>query len=161
MKPIENAVQEMIEAGGRSAQSFGFNRLLGQIYFLLFLSKDPLSLNDMMEKLGVSKASVSISSRQLLSWGLIQRVWKKGDRKDYYTAETDFGHLLNNGLLDTFKKKLMTAQTHIEKSLEMMEQCTGDDPAEKEFIKKRLLEAEKYRNRMNKLINNPLVRKLI
>ncbi|MFH1026858.1 MAG: MarR family transcriptional regulator, partial [Pseudomonadota bacterium] len=91
----------MIEAGGRTAQSFGLNRLFGQIYILLYLSDEACSLDLLAEQLGVSKASVSIACRQLETWGAVHRSWVKGDRRDYYVAETNFNNILRNGLLDS------------------------------------------------------------
>ncbi len=71
MDSLHPAKREMIEAGGRTAQSFGLNRLLGQIYVLLYLTPHPLTLDDIAQALGVSKASVSIACRQLESWAAV------------------------------------------------------------------------------------------
>lgn len=160
MSTPDTAIWEMIEAGGRTAQSFGLNRLLGQIYMLLYLSDEPQSLDDITEDLGVSKASVSIACRQLESWGALRKVWKRGDRKDYYRAETDFGTVLNNGLLASISKKLESAKTQIERSLTMLED--GDvDKARAEFLRARLQEADRYRAKVSGLLNNPLVKKIV
>ena len=151
---------EMIEAGGRTVQSFGLNRLLGQIYTLLYLHPDPLSLDTMAAELSVSKASVSIACRQLASWGAIRSVWQRGDRKDYYTAERDFRSILNNGILESIRKKLDSAQRLIEKNLEKLEEA-GDDGDQIAFVKDRLKEADRYRSRIQGLIDNPLVRRVL
>src|ERR1700691_969533 len=97
---------KFIEAGGRTTQSFGLGRILGQIYALLYLSPTPLCLDDIVRELGVSKASVSTTIRQLERWSAVKRVWVQGDRKDYYEAETDFHAVLRHGLLMTVRKKL-------------------------------------------------------
>ena len=160
MDPVQSAKWEMIEAGGRTAQSFGLNRLFGQIYILLYLNDGPLSLDSLADQLGVSKASVSIACRQLESWGAIHKSWVKGDRKDYYVAETSFNHILGNGLLASVSKKLDSARVQIGRSLEMIEK-SGLDGAKVEFLRKRLSEADGYRSRVERLLNNPLVRKLL
>jgi DNA-binding transcriptional regulator GbsR (MarR family) len=160
MDPLQAAKWEMIEAGGRTAQSFGLNRLLGQIYTLLYLSDEALSLDSLAQQLGVSKASVSIACRQLESWGAIHRSWVKGDRKDYYVAETNFRHILSNGLLASVNKKLDSAMVQIGRSLSLLEtNGAGGDKAR--FLKQRLKEAEDFRAKVSRLLNNPLVRKLI
>jgi DNA-binding transcriptional regulator GbsR (MarR family) len=156
MDATRRATWEMIEAGGRTAQSFGLNRLLGQAYVLLYLSPEPRSLDEVASDLGVSKASVSIACRQLDSWGALKRVWKKGDRRDYYEVETDLGRFLNNGVLASLTKKLDSAKLQIERSMEMLDGRDGDT----EFLRRRLREAEGYRNKVARLINNPLIRKL-
>jgi len=151
---------EMIEAGGRTAQDFGMNRLLGQIYMLLFMSPEPVSLQSIGEQLNVSKASASIACRQLESFGAVRKAWIIGDRKDYYEAETDLGSLLGKGVLDAVNKKINSARHQIERSLDFLEQSDTDKEV-KQFVKDRLELAEKYRSRVDKLINNPIVKKLI
>ena len=148
----------MIEAGGRTVQSFGLNRLLGQIYTLLYLFPEPMSLDDIAETLSVSKASVSIACRQLAGWGALHQVWQRGDRKDYYTAESDFRALLNNGVLESFRKKLDSAERQIERSLKLLEQ-QSDNGKEGDFVATRLKQADKARSKIKRLIDNPLVRR--
>lgn len=157
---MESARWEMIEAGGRTVQSFGLNRLLGQIYALLYLSQNPLSLDDVAAQLSVSKASVSIACRQLKAWGAVHQVWQRGDRKDYYAAERDFRAVLNNGVLVSVRKKLESAQTQIQRSLQMIE-AEGADSNEALFLKEQLKAAEKFRSRVHRLLDNPIVRKVL
>jgi DNA-binding transcriptional regulator GbsR (MarR family) len=158
MDLIQQAKWEMIEAGGRTAQSFGLNRLFGQIYTLLYLSDEPLSLDALAEQLGVSKASVSIACRQLESWGAVRRSWIKGDRRDYYTAETHFSRVLSEGLLASVNKKLDSAKVQIERSLNLLRE-NGTNGDRIRFLKQRLNGAEVYRAKITRLLNNPLVRK--
>jgi DNA-binding transcriptional regulator GbsR (MarR family) len=150
----------MIEAGGRTAQTFGLNRLVGQIYVLLYMSKEPLSLDSLAENLGVSKASVSVVSRQLLSWGAVKRIWKKGDRKDYYVAESNIANVLANGLLDSVSKKLESARIQIERSLRLVEQ-EKLDADQQAFLRQKLEEAERRRAKVAALLSNPLVRSIL
>jgi DNA-binding transcriptional regulator GbsR (MarR family) len=160
MSGTELATWEMVEAGGRTAQSFGLSRLFGQLYVFLYLSPKPRSLDELATGLGVSKASVSIACRQLESWGAVRRIWVKGDRKDYYEAETDFSRLINGGLLSSLNKKLESARVQIERSLQMLE---GDarSSEDRAFLKERLQDAEQRRRRIHGLLNNPLVRRLL
>ena len=156
---MNKAQLEMIEAGGRTAHSFGLSRLFGQLYVLLYLSEEALNLDEIVERLGVSKASVSTCCRQLESWSAVRRVWKKGDRRDYYEAETNLGQILRSGLMDSLGRKLDYARIQIERGLEMLEQDDGNG-TEAEFLKQRLEEAEQYRVRISNVLNNPIIRKL-
>ncbi len=161
MSPLHSATWEMIEAGGRTAQSFGLSRLFGQIYVLLYLSQEAQSLDEIANQLGVSKASVSIACRQLESWGALRCGWKKGDRRDYYQAETDIGGLINGGLMTSVNKKLESARVQIERSLDLLSQNSAASDEHVKFLKQRLQEAETRRARIAALLNNPLVRKLL
>lgn len=157
---MHTAKWEMIQAGGRTSQAFGLSRLFGQIFVHLYLSAEPQSLDEVAEALGVSKASVSIAARQLEAWGAVHRIWRKGDRRDFYEAETDFRRLISNGLLPSLGKKLESARTQIQRSLSLLEEAGGNG-SERAFLKKRLEEAEDRRARIDKLLNNPLVRSLL
>lgn len=157
---MDSVTFEMVEAGGRTVQSFGLNRLLGQIFVFLYLQREPLCLDDIASALSVSKASVSIACRQLAGWGALHQVWQRGDRKDYYTAESDFKALLNNGILDSIRKKLDSAERQISASLASLN-GGSNDIRDADFMRERLKEAEKARAKIRRLINNPLVRRLL
>lgn len=156
--PVKSAIWEMVEAGGRTAQTFGISRLLGQIYTLLYLRNEPLSLDEIAEELAVSKASVSIACRQLHTFGAVRRTSQKGDRRDFYEAVQDFHGLLQNGLLPIFEKKLDSARTQIEKCRQLLQSTEG---VERDRLLARLDEAERRRSRIYDLIRNPLIRKLL
>jgi len=53
----------------------------------------PLSLDDLVEQLGISKASASMATRQLASWGAIRRIWVPGERRDFYEVIDDIGEV--------------------------------------------------------------------
>ncbi len=160
MDPTLKALWEMIEAGGRTAQAFGLNRLLGQSYALLYLSDQPLSLDEIAENLGVSKGSISIACRQLEAWAAVRRIWKKGDRRDYYEAEVNMGRLIREGILTALNKKLDTAKVQFERSLQILDGEAGDGPRV-EFLRERLAQAEKVRSRISRMVGSPMVRKLL
>lgn len=82
------AQSNFIEGSGRIAVSLLgiLNRVCGQIYALLYLSPEALSLDDIVNELGVSKGNVSINIRILEDYQLVKKVWVKGTRKDYYVA---------------------------------------------------------------------------
>jgi len=164
MDKLQQASRELIEAGGRTAQSFGLNRLLGQIYMFLYIRREASSLDDLVEGMGVSKASISIACRQLLALGAIRRVWRKGDRKDYYEAETDLRSLVNNGILRELEKKLDSARTQIDRCREILADGEGADPENPQdltFFSERLDEADRYQKKISGLLNNPILKKLL
>jgi DNA-binding transcriptional regulator GbsR (MarR family) len=98
MDPREDRLaQEVIAAFSEQNSSFNLNTLMGRILGLLFISEDPQSLDDMAEKLDMSKGPISQVCRRLKDNNLIEKVWVPGDRKDYYQAAGDlFGRLFSN-----------------------------------------------------------------
>jgi DNA-binding transcriptional regulator GbsR (MarR family) len=162
---LEGARRKFIEAGGNTTQSFGFGRILGQLFALLYLSAKPLCLDDIARELGVSKASVSTTVRQLEQWAAVRRVWVKGDRKDYYEAETDFGAMLRHGLLTTFRKKLETAGTQIgnvEDTLQRaMEKVDDEQRQEMQVVAERLQRARNFHDKIHGMLTNPVIDHLL
>lgn len=148
----------MIEAGGRTAQTFGVSRLFGQIYTLLYLKNEPLSLDQIVQELSVSKASVSIACRRLNSFGAIRRLTQKGDRRDFYTAVQDFRGLVQHGLLPAIEKKLDSARRQIDQCRSLLDEAPCEEAIK---LKERLLEAEERRAKIYDLIRNPLLRRML
>ena len=86
---LEHAQDKFIESIGKMCDSFGLNKFIAQLYAVLYLSDRPMSLDEMTERLKVSKGNVSINIRELENWGAVRSVWIKGSRKDYYEANLD------------------------------------------------------------------------
>ncbi len=93
------AVQDsMLEGLGQLADYFGFSKVMGQLFGVLLLSPKPLSLDDMVERLGISKASVSTTMRSMENMGIVRQSWTRGQsaRRKFYEAETDFWQIFTN-----------------------------------------------------------------
>ncbi|MSU40389.1 MAG: hypothetical protein EXS28_01560 [Pedosphaera sp.] len=104
---------DMVEACGRLAQSLGMARSVGEIYGLLYLSPQPMTLDDIVQSLGISKASVSTGARQLLSLGAARKVWVRAERKDCYEAVLDLGELARRTYENIFKTRLKNSEIHL------------------------------------------------
>jgi DNA-binding transcriptional regulator GbsR (MarR family) len=68
---------------------WGINRTMAQIHALLLISEEPLSANDIMAELEISRGNVSMALRELIAWGIVSRVHLKGERREFYTTEKD------------------------------------------------------------------------
>jgi DNA-binding transcriptional regulator GbsR (MarR family) len=138
-------------------------RLVGQIYALLYLSPSPICLEEIASQLGVSKASISITVRQMERWAAVHKVWVKGDRRDFYEAETDFRKIFREGFLETLQKKLHTAGNQLEQveSLAKESPTLGVDQEARKTVTERLERARKFQRQLSGLIDNPLINRLL
>jgi len=102
---IEKALDLFIESAGKiSANMLGMvNRVGGQIYALLFLTRDSLSLDEIAESLQVSKGNVSVNIRLLEEIKLVKKIWVKGSRRDYYEANRDYPRKLLKSFFDKIR----------------------------------------------------------
>lgn len=113
---LQRVGTDLLEGLGQLASYFGFNKVMGQLYGALLLSPHPLSLDDLMTHLGISKASVSTHMRTLEHMGIVREVWVKDDRRKYYRAETDFWRILSNVLSSRELRDVNRALSVLEKN---------------------------------------------
>ena len=78
-----------IESWGQIAALWGVNRSIGRIHALLYLSPEPMHSETITKRLQISHGNCSTSLRELLSWGVLRRVHRPGERKAYYESEQD------------------------------------------------------------------------
>jgi DNA-binding transcriptional regulator GbsR (MarR family) len=71
------------------ASNWGINRIMAQVYALLYCAKDPLHTDQVMERLDISRGSASTNLRALVDWDLVEKTSVPGSRKDHYVAERD------------------------------------------------------------------------
>jgi DNA-binding transcriptional regulator GbsR (MarR family) len=88
MKYLE-AKEKFIETWGILGSQWGVNKTIAQIQALLLISPDPLSTDDIMQELTISRGNANMSLRELLDWGIIYKKSIAGDRKEYFVAEKD------------------------------------------------------------------------
>lgn len=158
-KNLIEARDNFIESAGRTTQSFGLGRIIGQLYALLFFSKEPLSLDDMADELKVSKGSVSTNIRELEKWSAVKKVWVKGSRKDFYEAEVDFMRVLRGGIMPFFQRKLNSSLVTIKESEELLagnpNKFNGDDQKTANFYRERLKLIEETQKKFSLILNLP------
>jgi DNA-binding transcriptional regulator GbsR (MarR family) len=94
-----NAVHDsMLDGLGQLSSYFGFSKVMGQLYGAMLLSSKPLCLDDMVERLDISKATASMNMRTLENLGMTRQVWVRGSngKRKYFEAETDFWQIISN-----------------------------------------------------------------
>ena len=138
---------------GRITSFWGFSKIMGQLYGMLYLSAAPMTLDEMAESLEISKGNVSINIRALERWNMVRPVWVKGDRKDYYEAETDFWMIIRGVLKEREKKEFDQALAAIgrirQKSEAILKKEKSADTA---FALDRLKKLEDFIKTMDQLV---------
>ena len=179
MSPIDHPItRRFIEDAGNTTQALGVGRVVGQIFAYLYFSEPPRTLDDMKEALGISKGSASMGVRQLEQWGAVQRIWVKGDRKDYYTANDYFGQIVKNIVFDIMGKRLVSLSESLDAAESQLLSCSvpvlsSKEPSEPnsatkqrnnvttEFLRTRVRRLREFQSKVNKTWNNPIVRLML
>jgi DNA-binding transcriptional regulator GbsR (MarR family) len=86
---LTEARAQFIASWGAFGSHWGINRTMAQIHALLMISPDPLTQDDIMEQLNISRGNVNMNIRELIDWALVDRVIVPGERKEYFSAEKD------------------------------------------------------------------------
>ncbi|HEV3030043.1 MAG TPA: ArsR family transcriptional regulator [Polyangia bacterium] len=98
-----------IDTCGRIAEFWGFTRTMGRAFGLLYLSHEPLPQAEIQARLGISAGSASMTLAALGRWGVVHRVWVRGQRREHYQAETDFWKMISGVLNERERREIGAA----------------------------------------------------
>src|ERR1700683_4224385 len=86
---LRTAQDLFIRRWGEMGQTWGINRTMAEIHALLYIVAQPLCTDDVMARLHISRGNASMSLRALCDWGIIQRLHRRGERREYFQSLTD------------------------------------------------------------------------
>lgn len=84
-----DAKSKYIQAWGLLGNNWGINKAMAKIHALLMVSPEPLSTDEIMEELAISRGNANMNLRGLIGWGIVYKVVRPGERREYFTAEKD------------------------------------------------------------------------
>jgi DNA-binding transcriptional regulator GbsR (MarR family) len=153
----------VIDTFGRIIEFWGFTRTMGRIFGLLYLSAEPLSLQDICDRLSISAGNASMTLNGLLRWGVVRKVWIKGERRDFYEPETDFWKMIAGVLNERERREIRLANESIDRAIALSRaartQARGESRKQVEFTLERL-ERIQGLFRLGETILNTLLSKL-
>src|SRR5688572_8412236 len=86
---LRDAQDTFIRRWGEMGQTWGINRTMAEIHALLYIVGQPLCTDDVMERLHISRGNASMSLRGLCDWGIVRRLHKRGERREYFETQSD------------------------------------------------------------------------
>ena len=119
---LTEAKQQFISSWGAFGTHWGINRTMAQIHALLLISPDPLTQDDIMEELDISRGNTNMNIRELINWRLVERVLLPGERKEYFTAEKDIWKVVKQIVKERKKRELEPMLQLLDK----LEEVDGD-----------------------------------
>ncbi|MBL7697880.1 MAG: MarR family transcriptional regulator [Chitinophagaceae bacterium] len=103
---LAEAKNQFVQAWGTLGSKWGINRTMAQLHALLMISPDPMSAEELMEELNISRGNVNMNIRELIDWGLVEKVHKPRDRKEYFWAEKDIWKITKQVARERKKREL-------------------------------------------------------
>lgn len=103
---LTEARQQFISSWGAFGTHWGINRTMAQIHALLLISPEPMTQDDIMEELDISRGNTNMNIRELINWGLVERVLLPGERKEYFFAEKNIWKVVKQIVKERKKREL-------------------------------------------------------
>jgi len=127
---------------------------MGALYGAIYLSPTPLTLDALVEQVGITKGAVSTNIRSLERLGMIYKQFKTGDRKDYYIAETDFWKIARGILKERGKNEFNLALKTVGESMDILKKAklNKDETELSEFYQGRMNEMKKFFDSLDSLV---------
>lgn len=115
---LRQARDEFVSQWGAIGNAWGINRTMAQIHALLITAPAPLSTDQIMEELKISRGNAHSNLRDLVSWGLVRSVVRKGERKEFFEAEKDVWRMFCIVVRERRRRELRPA-------MEVLRECSA------------------------------------
>ena len=116
---LKHARDEFVSQWGALGTQWGINRTMAQIHALLMTSPQPLTTDDVMEELEISRGNAHTNLKELVAWGLVRPVVKKGERREFFEAEKDVWLIFTIVARERKRRE-------IEPALAILSKCAGE-----------------------------------
>ncbi len=119
---LAEAKAQFLQSWGSLGAQWGINRTMAQIHALLLIMPDPLSADEIMQELNISRGNTNMNVRELINWGLVEKVLVPGERREFFTAEKDIWKVATHIAKERKKREL----DPIMKTLNQLQEVEGD-----------------------------------
>jgi DNA-binding transcriptional regulator GbsR (MarR family) len=130
----EDAVRQFVEHWGMMARSWGINATMGELFALLYITGGEWTAEALKEWLDVSRGNVSMNLRELMSWGVVHKVHRQGERREFYRAEADVWTLFRRILSERKRRELDPTLVVLERTVRLIEGESALDHAQLDRI---------------------------
>ena len=134
-KPHPSLEAELLAADaiGDIIEHWGFRKVLGRVWTVLFIAAEPLPAAVIGERLSMSAGAVSMALTELQRWGVVYRVWRPGERKEFFQAETDFWKMISKVFDERERLLAESVRGRLERAAQLLERAP-QSPATKTSI---------------------------
>lgn len=119
---LSEAERLLIAALGLQSAFWGMGRTMGELYAVLYTAREPLALQEIATRLGVTKGNVSIAIRRLEDLGMVDRQHHPGDRRVYFVATTNFWDIARHFLERRYQPAFSASFRLLDQSLQQAQE---------------------------------------
>ena len=102
---LKETRDRFIAQWGVMGTQWGINRTMAQIHALLMTTPEPMSTDQVMEELHISRGNAHTNLKELVNWGLLRIVTRKGERKEFFEAELDVWEIFRRIVLERSEER--------------------------------------------------------
>jgi HTH-type transcriptional regulator, glycine betaine synthesis regulator len=144
-----------IRRWGEMGQTWGINRTMAEIHALLYITGQPLCTDDVMARLNISRGNASMSLRALCDWGIVRRLHKRGERREYFESLGDVWEMFSIIAAERKRREMDPVLETIRQCQQMLDEPTlGKAAAKREDVqatRQRLAGMEEFMTVTNKI----------
>jgi DNA-binding transcriptional regulator GbsR (MarR family) len=152
---LRTAQDLFIRRWGEMGQTWGINRTMAEIHALLYICGIPLCTDDVMERLNISRGNASMSLRALCDWGIIRRMHKRGERREYFESLSDVWEMFSIIAAERKRREMDPVLETIKQCQQMLnESSIGKTAAKQNSVlttRRRLEDMEEFMTVTNKI----------
>ena len=152
---LHSAQDTFIRRWGEMGQTWGINRTMAEIHALLYITGQPLCTDDVMERLNISRGNASMSLRALCDWGIIRRLHKRGERREYFESLSDVWEMFSIIAAERKRREMYPVLETIKQCQQMLDEASlGKAAAKQESVqltRQRLAGMEEFMTVTNKI----------
>ena len=152
---LRTAQDLFIRRWGEMGATWGINRTMAEIHALLYITATPLCTDDVMERLHISRGNASMSLRALCDWGIIRRLHKRGERREFFESLGDVWEMFSIIAAERKRREMDPVLETIRQCQQMLSESTiGKTAARQESVqltRQRLAGMEEFMTVTNKI----------
>jgi len=153
---LRTAQDTFIRRWGEMGQTWGINRTMGEIFAFLYITGQPQCTDDVMERLNISRGNASMSLRALCDWGIIRRLHKRGERREYFESLSDVWEMFSIIAAERKRREMDPVLETIKQCQRMLEEMStarqgGKGQEEVQLTRQRLAGMEEFMEVTNKI----------
>src|SRR5690349_23068387 len=152
---LRTAQDLFIRRWGEMGQTWGINRTMAEIHALLYICGVPCCTDDVMERLNISRGNASMSLRALCDWGIIRRLHKRGERREYFESLSDVWEMFSIIAAERKRREMDPVLETIRQCQQMLEESSLGKAAAKrqevQLTRQRLAGMEEFMTVTNKI----------
>ena len=121
--PLRDAEILTADAIGDVIEHWGFRKALGRVWAVLYLESEALPAPTLAERLQMSAGAVSMALTELQRWGVVRRVWRPGERKEFFEAETDFWKMISRVVNERERFLAISVKDRLQRAAQLLEEA--------------------------------------